>query len=471
MAGPLQLAVEVPGEPLPGVRLLHQPFALVGRDRRADVPLDHRTVSRRHAYLQVVEGHLFWIDLESRHGIEGGEGHCKSGWLAAGEAMRIGPYEIRRVIGDGSPRGERPNGPPPEPIPLVAKSYGSDPWPEVALEFLNGPSRSAVWPMNRVVSLIGSAAACKFRLSDPSVGPFHCSLVRTQAGVWVVDLLGGDGVAINKAVVRHAPLTDGDILKVGRYRIRIRVRSGVRELPARSASSALSLPDPPRRAVLAARDVGSPPDLGWSGLPAIAPGAAPEGAARLELMPAADILAAGGEGGRISESVLVPLVNQFGIMQQQMLDQFQNAMGMLVDMFGSLQREQMELIRQELDQLRDVTREFQELKLELAALSRERAQAAAPAAPAAPVESAAPRVPTSAPAAKAPPSPVSEPIEPRPAAAAAPSREEPSRRPKVDRGAGDDGDVMLWLNQRIATLQEERESRWRKILKLLPNAS
>ena len=75
--------------------------------------------------------------------------------------------------------------------------------------------------------------------------------------------------------------------------------------------------------------------------------------------------------------MLVPLVNQFGMMQQQMLDQFQNAMGMLVEMFGTLQREQMDQIRQELDQLREVTREFQDVKLELAAYKQERAQAEA----------------------------------------------------------------------------------------------
>ncbi|MDQ2623268.1 MAG: hypothetical protein M3Y45_09560, partial [Actinomycetota bacterium] len=216
---------------------------------------------------------------------------------------------------------------------------------------------------------------------------------------------------------------------------------------------------------------------GWSGVPALAPGAALEGLARVELMPAAEILAAGGgEGGRISESVLVPLVNQFGIMQQQMLDQFQNAMGMLVEMFGSLQREQMDLIRQELDQLRDVTREFQELKVELATLSRERAQAQASPAPVSPAPApavepepdAAKASVSSRRTAKAPSSPSPEPTD-RQAAAASP--EEPSRRAKVDRGDAPDGDVMLWLNQRIATLQEERESRWRKILKLLPNAS
>ena len=78
------------------------------------------------------------------------------------------------------------------------------------------------------------------------------------------------------------------------------------------------------------------------------------------------------EKGEISESVLVPLVNQFGVMQQQMLDQFQQSIAMLVQMFGNLHRDQMITIRDELDQLRDLTKEFQALKLELAARSQDR---------------------------------------------------------------------------------------------------
>lgn len=453
MSGPLRLAVEAPGSRLPGVRILHQPFALVGRDQRADVPLEDRLVSRRHAYLQVVEGHLFWFDLESRHGVEAGEGRGSHGWLAADEAMRIGPYEIRRLADDGAaPRDGREGAPPPTTTPLIAESYGLAPWPKVTLEFLNGPSRSAVWPVNRVVSLVGSAAGCKFRLSDPSVAPFHCSLVRTSAGVWVVDLLGSGGVMVNNVVVRHAPLADGDSMRVGRYRIRVRLRT----------EDAPSLAAPPRRAISAPGGAGSPSLPGRPRLPALASGTVGERPAPLELMPAVvDVLTAGGETGRISESVLVPLVNQFGIMQQQMLDQFQNAMAMLVEMFGSLQREQMDLIRRELDQLREVTREFQELKLELAALSRDRDRAAA--------------APSVAATQAAPPPPISQPLEERPgvdeiAASTRQSEEKPTRRPTAERGS-DEGDVMLWLNQRIATLQEERESRWRKILKLLPNAS
>ena len=44
----------------------------------------------------------------------------------------------------------------------------------------------------------------------------------------------------------------------------------------------------------------------------------------------------------LTESVLVPLVNQFGLMQQQMFDQFQQAMAMMVQMFGTMHRDQME---------------------------------------------------------------------------------------------------------------------------------
>ena len=51
----------------------------------------------------------------------------------------------------------------------------------------------------------------------------------------------------------------------------------------------------------------------------------------------------------LTESMLVPLINQFGLMQQQMFDQFQQAMAMMVQMFGTMHREQMEVIRAELD--------------------------------------------------------------------------------------------------------------------------
>ena len=67
-----------------------------------------------------------------------------------------------------------------------------------------------------------------------------------------------------------------------------------------------------------------------------------------------------------AESMLVPVINQFGVMQQQMFDQFQQAMAMMLQMFGTMHREQMEVIRGELDQLHDLTEEFHSLRNELA---------------------------------------------------------------------------------------------------------
>jgi len=272
---------------------------------------------------------------------------------------------------------------------LAALAYSCEPLPDVALEFLNGPSQSMFWPMHRVMSLIGSAKGCKFRLTDRSVSAIHASLVRTPAGLWVVDLRGGQSITVNAVPVRSCYLGDGDILAIGRYRIRIRCR-------IRDQGWVNGSPDP-GRALLAgrmprqdrARDPHRPllfPDQAARAITAEpAPGSPRAAAASLPVPIAA--LASGTEilcstaafpGSRdqpeLTESVLVPLVNQFGMMQQQMFDQFQQAMGMLVQMFGTMHREQMQVIREELDRLHQLTEELQALKAELANQSRGSAQ-------------------------------------------------------------------------------------------------
>ena len=88
----------------------------------------------------------------------------------------------------------------------------------------------------------------------------------------------------------------------------------------------------------------------------------------------------------LSESMLVPLVNQFGLMQQQMFDQFQQAMAMMVQMFGTMHRDQMAVIRAELDRLRDLTEEFHALKDELANRTQERRETVSGESAVAPVD-------------------------------------------------------------------------------------
>ena len=96
----LQLIVESQSANESELRLLHQPFAVIGRDPRSDVVLDHSQVSRRHVYLQMVEGRAFWVDLESRTGTRGERKPQRFGWLEGRRALSVGPFVIRLFVGD-----------------------------------------------------------------------------------------------------------------------------------------------------------------------------------------------------------------------------------------------------------------------------------------------------------------------------------------------------------------------------------
>lgn len=139
-----------------------------------------------------------------------------------------------------------------------------------------------------------------------------------------------------------------------------------------------------------------------------------------------------------AEALLMPLVSQFSQMQQQMFEQFQQTLVMIAQMFGNLQREQMALIRQELEQIRELTRQ-------LHALQSEGMRPSASPQPAFP-QAAAPRSPTQSRNAK-------------PAAPAA-------KAPTSSADYCDPG-VHVWLHQRLSALQQERQSRWQKVLGIL----
>jgi hypothetical protein len=216
--------------------------------------------------------------------------------------------------------------------------------------------------------------------------------------------------------------------------------------------------------------------------------------------------------GEISESLLVPLVNQFGLMQQNMLDQFQQTISMLVEMFGNLQREQMDTIREELDQIQSLTKEFHALKSKLAERPAEEAGSIpAPSAPAPrpgmteaegvllPKEDQERAIKTALGPATAPYHPDAGPTPPALSPAEDPGASmahDSVAAPSLVQGSGEvsahecsgvasaspqpstggspresDRDMIIWLHQRMMVLQEERESRWQKILKLLPGLS
>jgi pSer/pThr/pTyr-binding forkhead associated (FHA) protein len=441
MTGPLELEVEQPGEPETVRRLVYQPYVLIGRDADNDLALDADGVRPRHAYLQVVAGRVFWVDLSQEAPAGAHRWRRRRGWFGGGQPLDVGPFRVRLV--NDTPR-EDPGAVPAED-PWASRSCQEELLPAVRLEFIK-KSRQMLWLMNRILVLLGRSAGCKVQLEDASVADVHCSLVRTPDGVWVVDL--GGGIRVNGAPAIFAPLADGDQVQVGRFGLGVRYVGPVSPEP--SVATALSTTAGPTGRLPAN---GAPhqgmllPAQSW-------------GAASLRGAPA---LATGRLPGPLAESVLVPMVQQFALLQQQMFDQFQQALVMMAQTFGTLHQEQMASIRAELNSLHEVTRELQALQLELAKQPSDAPPASAVSPPA-----TAPSSPGAAGSGPQRPAPVLSPgngagvkaVPPLPAAEG-PAASQPTDRPAA---SPPNQDTHAWLCQRIAALQQERQGRWQKIV-------
>jgi hypothetical protein len=323
--------------------------------------------------------------------------------------------------------------------------------PAVDLEFLAGASQPSRWQVNRVVTLLGRSPQCTVRLQSFTVSRFHTALLRTPGQIWMVDLLGREGTQVNGTPLRWARLDEGDEMRIGQFLFRIHARdllgSEDRSLPPTiengSLVSELAVRNKDRRNP-------SPLVALTAAPPSMTPVSSPPTIAFPHSLPA------GLEG--TDQSLLLPIVSQFSLMQQQMFDQFQQALTMMVQMFSGLHRDQMDLIRQELNQLHELTRELRDLQTELAKTPK-------PLAPAAPI-------PSPVPAAVVPPKPAPTPAPPppstpRPKLETTPSPPTPSAPVPPVAPAQPAADVHAWLSQRLATIQQERQSRWQKILNML----
>jgi pSer/pThr/pTyr-binding forkhead associated (FHA) protein len=384
----------------------NQPFLVIGRMQESDLILDHWQVSRRHAYLQLIDGRFYCVDLGSRTGTHGGDATRRSGWLEPGRTIQIGPYAVRPEWPERRPR-------PTDPPPAVV-------W-ELPTKAVGPPT----WRMNQYLALIGRSAACKIRVLDEDVSKFHCAVVLNSYGLWAIDLLGEHGVFVNDRKIRYARVEHGDELRVGSHVLTARYERPPLPLPAFPMPRAELMPVNPLRA--------NPP--GRLDLPARIPPMAsgPDLATMIEKA---------GLSGTIDPSVNL-LVHQFGMMQQNMLDQFHNTMMMMFDGFAALHREQSATIREEFEQVRKLSAEIEALRAETTRLAKE--AAARPQAP--PTPNGHQR-----------PYPVSRPLPQLPG--------DPPRRPNAPVNEPE-GDIHAQLCLKLASIESERQNRWQKILGMM----
>lgn len=339
--GAFRLVVESPDGAAVEVRDLRGPFVVVGRDPRADLVLDHPSVSRRHVYLQVLDGRVFALALGGRRGVFWDGERRDSGWVEEGQAIGVGPFRLRLA-------GSTAVGPPP-PLP-TSRAFSCAGAVDVALDFFGPNPPAGTWQVSRALVLIGYSPQCRIRLFGPEVAAIHAALVRTAEGAWLVDLLGPDGIKVGGQPERFALLGDGAV-HVGPHLIGVRI--------GRHAT--------PQDEV---------------GLPALVSEQRPT---------------------RV-ESDLLPIFEEVGRMQDRMADQFQQALMAMFRLFTDMHTEQMTLIRQELGRIQELTEQQKAIEARLAnltpAISGERPAVAAPVRPRPAPQ--APRVPGSGEAAPRP---------------------------------------------------------------------
>lgn len=196
---------------------VRRPFALVGRTADADVAIDDRAVSARHAYLHVDPRGVYAVDLVTRTGTRINGTSQMVGWLRPGDWVEVAGrrVELIRVRLGGVVVD-----PPPCDADMLADN-AQDSLVGVTLE----PRRSndPPWVLGSELVFLGWSASCGIQVKDTAVARTHCALVRAANGAYLVDLCGRQTWVEDRPVRGAAPLHDGDLITIGSTQFTARI--------------------------------------------------------------------------------------------------------------------------------------------------------------------------------------------------------------------------------------------------------
>ena len=427
---PLVFAVKHPMDPgsrRPVTHAIAQPFVIVGRLPQAQICLDDPEVSERHAYLQLIGGRLYGVDLGSRTGTFLAGNPFQRGWIEHAQGLRIGPFQLR--LHSASPHGaEGPSHEDGAAAPAGSwhpASPHDDREPVSArFEIAVPGGRSRIWNMSGLLALAGRGEHCRLRLQHDRVARYHCSLVRTPDGVWAVDLRSRWRTACNGTALGSRRLLPGDRLSIGPFSIRL--------LESKPVQAARTVPEASRRATTPHGAIAQLAPTQTAG-------------ERAAWLPAATATVASTAMQALATDAASRL-DALERRQDAMQDHFQQALMMMLQAFGAMHREQRDMLTSELSQVRRLSEAIDGLRAELNGQ----------------LGSAAGRGATARPAA--------DPAAPEPSVRE-PLREFGTHEPEASRVRRDPREVHALVSERLAAFERERQSRWTRILSSLTRPS
>ena len=223
------------------------PFAVIGRGSNCDLVIQEEVVAYRHVYLQVFANRIACLDLMSTNGTQIAP-PAPSHWITSAHKFRVGTHWVQ-LEGDQWVADQA------VPSPLEFKTrddrraeYGVLPKAELGL--LNTSAKGRLWPINRVVTLIGRDENCRITIPDERISRVHCSLLLLPSGLWVIDLLGKGGIKVNGQPVRCSALPEGSQLQIGDYLVAVHYPDIAQtQVPVQAPSSLPAPPPPPTQSI------------------------------------------------------------------------------------------------------------------------------------------------------------------------------------------------------------------------------
>ncbi len=218
---------------------------VIGRDESADVRVDDRKVSRRHAAFKIIDGEPWVEDLGSANGVRVNDRKIdKRARIGPQDEIRIGSFKMVLKPLDPVPvdpppdeaAHEGPAYPSPEDevssagtVPVVPRVPSGAPRPlDDVLPRLVGvdrPVEGREFVLKRGDNTIGRLEECEVPILDGSVSRQHARILFGSKGLRVSDLGSSNGVFVNDLQVEAAELADADVLRVGNVAFRVKLPS------------------------------------------------------------------------------------------------------------------------------------------------------------------------------------------------------------------------------------------------------
>jgi transcriptional regulator with GAF, ATPase, and Fis domain len=96
---------------------------------------------------------------------------------------------------------------------------------------LNGPDRPRALQLDKEEVVLGTSEAADLRLTDPAVSRLHASIRTTYEGFLLTDLDSKNGTSIGKQRIKSAYLDLGDVISIGKTKLRFEATRKSVELP------------------------------------------------------------------------------------------------------------------------------------------------------------------------------------------------------------------------------------------------